>query len=186
MGYIYNWIHVSPLPLGHLLAFCNHRGILIDWLWQHKELTRNSHSGPGCLQSLRILTVPMPGPWNTLWRHLLRFLLLQERQILPQRDRAYRWLKGLLTAKRNLQWKSLWFNTVQQIFTVYLLHTKHRFIAWDTVLFSKIIEHNCPELEEILEIVWSDPLTLEMRNSLCSQGKWLAQGQTVGSWQAED
>lgn len=54
------------------------------------------------------------------------------------------------------------------------------------VFFSKIIEHNCPELEEILEIVWSDPLTLEMRNSLCSQGKWLVQGQTVGSWQAED
>ena len=39
------------------------------------------------------------------------------------------------------------------------------------VFVSKIIEHNCPELEEILEIVWSDSLTLEMRNSLFSQGK---------------
>ena len=69
---------------------------------------------------------------------------------------------------------------------MYLLHAKHRFIAWDMVFFSKIIEHNCPELEEILEIVWSDPLTLEMRNSLFSQGKWLVQGQTMGSWQAGD
>lgn len=42
------------------------------------------------------------------------------------------------------------------------------------MFFSKIIEHNCPELEEILEIVWSDPLTLEMRNSLSELGKMTA------------
>lgn len=57
------------------------------------------------------------------------------KDIPPGRDRASRWLKSLVTAKRNLHWKPLWFNSVWQIFIVYLLHAKHRFIAWDMIFF---------------------------------------------------